>query len=127
VAVEAALGTAFDIRFVFNRWTLGDEFCTKVLNMTPERLDAPDFDLLANIGFTKSEIEAANVYCCGAMTLEGAPHITTSISPSSIAPIRAARSANVRSRRQSHSHAGAAQPFISGAISKTINMRTQRR
>ena len=44
-----------------------------MLGLSPERLDQPDFDLLAEIGFGKREIEAANEYACGAMTLEGAP------------------------------------------------------
>ncbi len=122
-AVEGALGTAFDIRFVFNRWTLGDEFCTKVLNMTPERLDAPDFDLLADIGFTKTEIETANVYCCGAMTLEGAPHIKDE----HLSVFDCANPCGKIGKRalSVDSHImmlAAAQPFISGAISKTINM-----
>ena len=72
-AVEKAVASAFDIKFVFNKWTLGEDFLTGVLGLKPERLDQGDFDLLAEIGFGKREIEAANEYACGAMTLEGAP------------------------------------------------------
>ena len=72
-AIEKAVASAFDIKFVFNRWTLGEDFLTGTLGLSPERIDQPDFDLLAEIGFGKREIEAANEYACGAMTLEGAP------------------------------------------------------
>ena len=72
-AVEKAVASAFDIKFVFNKWTLGEDFLTGTLGLSPERIDQPDFDLLAEIGFGKREIEAANEFACGAMTLEGAP------------------------------------------------------
>src|SRR5690606_32981903 len=74
-ALETALASAFDIRFAFNKWTLGEEFCTAVLGFTQDQLNDVRFDMLAELGFSKSEIEAANTYCCGAMTLEGAPHL----------------------------------------------------
>src|SRR6266403_641960 len=73
--VEAALPTAFDIKFAFNKWTFGEEFLRDTLNLAPEAIAAPNFDLLAAIGFSKREIEAANVHICGAMTVEGAPHL----------------------------------------------------
>src|SRR5437016_6316941 len=76
-AVEAALGSAFDIKFAFNKWTLGEAFCTERLGIAAERLAEPGFDLLAALGFSRAEIEAANTYCCGAMTLEGAPYLKT--------------------------------------------------
>ena len=74
-AAEAALATAFDIKFAFNKWTLGEEFCTGRLGLAPAALDKPGFDLLAALGFSRAEIDAANTWCCGAMTLEGAPHL----------------------------------------------------
>ena len=72
-AAEKAVATAFDIKFAFNKWTLGEAFLTGPLGLPAERIDQPDFDLLTEIGFSKREIEAANEYACGAMTLEGAP------------------------------------------------------
>ena len=72
-SIEAALATAFDIRFVFNQWTLGAEFCTGTLGLSEANLVDPSFDLLREIGFSAREIDAANVYVCGTMTLEGAP------------------------------------------------------
>ena len=73
--LEAALPTAFDIRFVFNQWTLGEEFCTGVLGIPAEKLRDPAFDLLRHLGFSRAQIEAANDHVCGTMTLEGAPHL----------------------------------------------------
>ncbi|MEL6773703.1 MAG: adenosylcobalamin-dependent ribonucleoside-diphosphate reductase, partial [Pseudomonadota bacterium] len=69
--VEASLGAAFDIKFVFNQWTLGAEFCTDVLGIPAEKLTDPSFELLKAVGFNAAEIEAANTHVCGTMTLEG--------------------------------------------------------
>ena len=73
--IDAALAQAFDIRFVFNQWTLGEEFCTQVLGIPAEKLNDPTFDLLRSLGFSRADIEAANDHVCGTMTLEGAPHL----------------------------------------------------
>jgi len=73
--VDAALAQAFDIRFVFNQWTLGEEFCTGVLGIPTAKLNDPTFDLLRSLGFSKADIDAANDHVCGTMTLEGAPHL----------------------------------------------------
>ncbi|MGR3435426.1 MAG: adenosylcobalamin-dependent ribonucleoside-diphosphate reductase, partial [Shimia sp.] len=73
--IEAALASAFDIRFVFNQWTLGAEFCMDVLGIPDAKLNDPSFDLLTHLGFSKADIEAANAHVCGTMTLEGAPHL----------------------------------------------------
>jgi len=122
-AIEASLATAFDISFVFNRWTLGDEFCVKTLGLAPERLDAPDFNLLQEVGFTKAEIDAANIYCCGAMTLEGAPHLKDEHLPVFDCANPCGKLGKRSLSVDSHIlMLAAAQPFISGAISKTINM-----
>src|SRR3546814_17141914 len=64
--------SAFDIKFAFNKWTLGDAFCRDVLGLTDAQLDDMSFDMLAALGFTRAEIDAANTYVCGAMTVEGA-------------------------------------------------------
>ncbi|HVV94432.1 MAG TPA: adenosylcobalamin-dependent ribonucleoside-diphosphate reductase, partial [Hyphomicrobiales bacterium] len=55
--VKAALKSAFDIKFVFNRWTLGDAFLTGKLGVPAEKLDDPAFDLLSFLGFSKADIE----------------------------------------------------------------------
>lgn len=121
--VEKALPTAFDIKFVFNKWTLGEEFLVKSLGVEAADINDPKFDLLTAIGFTKREIEAANVHVCGAMTVEGAPHLK----PEHYAVFDCANPCGRNGKRylsvESHIRMlAAAQPFISGAISKTINM-----
>jgi ribonucleoside-diphosphate reductase alpha chain len=121
--VEKALPAAFDIKFAFNKWTFGEEFCRNELGFTPEELARPNFDMLASLGFTKREIDAANVHVCGAMTVEGAPHLR----PEHYAVFDCANPCGRLGRRylsvESHIRMmAAAQPFISGAISKTINM-----
>ncbi len=122
-AVEQTLGSAFDIKFAFNRWTLGQAFCTDVLGFTPAQLDDFSFDLLAALGFTKAQIEAANTYCCGAMTLEGAPYLKAEHLPVFDCANPCGRKGTRYLSVHSHIHMmAAAQPFISGAISKTVNM-----
>ncbi len=121
--VEKALPTAFDIKFAFNKWTLGAEFLRDELGVELEDLAAPSFDLLTWLGFTKREIEAANVHVCGAMTVEGAPHLKAE----HYAVFDCANPCGRTGKRylsvDSHIRMlAAAQPFISGAISKTINM-----
>ena len=121
--LESALKSAFDIKFAFNRWTLGEEFCVQGLGIAKAQLDDPSFDLLSALGFSKAEIETANTYCCGSMTLEGAPHLK----PEHLPVFDCANPCGRNGKRflsvDSHIRMMAAsQPFISGAISKTINM-----
>ena len=121
--LEAMLPTAFDIKYVFNRYALGDAFVRDVLGVDAAELEDPSFDLLRRLGFSRDEIEAANGYCCGAMTVEGAPHLQEA----HLAVFDCANPCGRKGKRflsvGSHIHMmAAAQPFISGAISKTINM-----
>ena len=120
--VEKALPTAFDIKFAFNKWTLGEELLRE-LDVPAEIIASPSFDLLAHMGFTKREIDAANIHVCGAMTVEGAPHLK----PEHYSVFDCANPCGRTGKRflsvESHIRMmAAAQPFISGAISKTINM-----
>ncbi|MCL7408045.1 vitamin B12-dependent ribonucleotide reductase [Marivivens donghaensis] len=121
--IEAALKSAFDIRFVFNQWTLGEEFCQKTLGIPAAKLNDPSFDLLRHLGFSKAEIDAANDHVCGTMTLEGAPHLKEE----HYNVFDCANPCGKKGKRylSVNSHItmmAAAQSFISGAISKTINM-----
>jgi len=121
--IEAALPSAFDIRFVFNQWTLGEAFCRETLGIPAEKLNDPAFDLLRHLGFTKAQIDAANDHVCGTMTLEGAPHLR----PEHYPVFDCANPCGKKGTRflsvESHIRMmAAAQGFISGAISKTINM-----
>ncbi len=122
-AIEEALPGSFEIKFAFNQWTLGEDFCEEVLGLTEEQLANPQFDLLKHLGFTDEQIQEANDYVCGTMTVEGAPHLKEEhlavfdcanrcgrIGMRTIAP-----GGHIRMM-------AAAQPFISGAISKTINL-----
>ncbi|MBV1707021.1 MAG: vitamin B12-dependent ribonucleotide reductase [Hyphomicrobiales bacterium] len=121
--LEKALASAFDIKFVFNKWSLGVDFLKDTLKVPAARLEDPEFDLLSFIGFSRAEIEAANIHVCGAMTVEGAPHLK----PADYAVFDCANPCGRTGKRflsvASHIRMMAAsQPFISGAISKTINM-----
>jgi ribonucleoside-diphosphate reductase alpha chain len=121
--IEKALPTAFDIKFVFNKWTLGEEFCRDKLGISAEDLASPTFDLLVALGFGKREIEAANIHVCGAMTVEGAPHLKAEHYPIFDCANPCGRTGKRFLSVESHiKMMAAAQPFISGAISKTINM-----
>jgi ribonucleoside-diphosphate reductase alpha chain len=121
--IDASLESAFDIRFVFNQWTLGEEFCTQVLGIPTDKLNDPTFDLLKSLGFSKADVEAANTHVCGAMTIEGAPHLKEE----HYSIFDCANPCGKTGKRylsvNSHIYMmAAAQSFISGAISKTINM-----
>ncbi len=121
--IEASLETAFDIRFVFNQWTLGEAFCTNVLGIPAEKLNDPTFDMLTHLGFSRKDIDAANDHVCGTMTLEGAPFLKEE----HYAIFDCANPCGKKGKRylSVNSHItmmAAAQSFISGAISKTINM-----
>ena len=121
--IGAGLKSAFDIKFVFNKWTLGEDFATKVLGFSAEQLNDPSFEMLAALGFAKADIDAANIHVCGAMTVEGAPHLKAE----HLAVFDCANPCGRTGKRflsvESHIRMmAAAQPFMSGAISKTINM-----
>ncbi|WP_281931914.1 vitamin B12-dependent ribonucleotide reductase [Roseibium album] len=120
--LKDGMKSAFDIKFVFNRWTLGDEQM-KALGVSDEQLEDQEFDLLSFLGYSKSEIEAANTHVCGAMTLEGAPFLKEEHYPIFDCANPCGRIGKRFLSVESHIRMmAAAQPFISGAISKTINM-----
>jgi ribonucleoside-diphosphate reductase alpha chain len=122
-SLEDALAGAFDIKFAFNKWTLGAERCRHALGFTDEQLDDVTFDMLAALGFSSDDILAANTYCCGAMTVEGAPHLKDEHLPVFDCASACGRTGSRALAWEAHIHMmAAAQPFISGAISKTVNM-----
>ncbi len=121
--IEQTLENVFDITFAFNKHTLGTEFLTDTLSLSEELIDDWNFNLLKELGFTKEQIDAANEFCCGTMTLEGAPHI----GEKDLIVFDCANRCGKIGRRyipyEAHIRMmAAAQPFVSGAISKTINM-----
>ncbi len=120
--LDSSMGGAFEIGFVFNVYTLG-ESCLQRLGFTPEQYYAMDFNLLNELGFTDEEIDAANDYACGTMTIEGAPFLKAEHLP----VFDCANKCGKKGERFIHAHGhirmmAAVQPFISGAISKTINL-----
>ena len=121
--IEGGLATAFDIKFVFNKWTLSEDFLTGTLKVPAEKLTDPSFDLFTHLGFSKKDVEAANEHVCGAMTLEGAPFVKTEHYHVFDCANPCGRKGKRYLSVESHIRMMAAsQPFISGAISKTINM-----
>jgi len=121
--IEAALGSAFDIRFIFNQWTLGSDFCTGALGIPEAKLNDPTFDLLNHLGYSKEQIEAANLHAIGTMTLEGAPYLKKEHYSVFDCANACGKTGTRYLSVDSHIKImAAAQSFISGAISKTINM-----
>ncbi|MDZ4838536.1 MAG: vitamin B12-dependent ribonucleotide reductase [Bacteroidota bacterium] len=120
--VDKAMQSAFDIEFAFNVWTLGED-CLKRLGFKKEQYQDGSFNLLRALGFTREQINASNQYVCGTMTVEGAPFLKDEHLPVFDC---ANKCGNIGSRYiHAHGHIrmmAAAQPFISGAISKTINL-----
>lgn len=121
--LKEALKSAFDIKFAFNKYTFGEAFCKDTLGLTDDQLNDFSFDMLAALGFSKTEIEQTNLYCCGTMTLEGAPHLKAEHLPVFDCANPCGKTGKRFLSIDSHIEMMAAvQPFISGAISKTINM-----
>ncbi|MEZ2338466.1 vitamin B12-dependent ribonucleotide reductase [Mucilaginibacter sp. RCC_168] len=120
--LDKGLVSAFEISFAFNIWSLGEE-CLKRLGITADQYNAPDFNVLRALGFNKKQIAEANEYICGTMTIEGAPYLKEGHYPI----FDCANKCGAKGERYIHAHGhikmmAAAQPFLSGAISKTINL-----
>jgi ribonucleoside-diphosphate reductase alpha chain len=121
--LDQAIATAFDIRFVFTRYNLGDSFCRDVLGLDASQLEDPRLDILARLGFTRSDIAAANVHACGTMSVEHAPDLRSEhLTVFDCANICGRDGTRYLSAESHIRMMAAAQPFVSGAISKTINM-----
>ncbi|TAE28602.1 MAG: vitamin B12-dependent ribonucleotide reductase [Candidatus Kapaibacterium sp.] len=122
-AVEKQLDTVFDIKFAFNKWALGEEFCTQTLGFTDAQLNDYSFNMLAELGFTKQQLEEVNEYICGTMTVEGAPSLKAEHLPVFDCANKCGAKGERYIAHMAHVRMMAAvQPFISGAISKTVNM-----
>lgn len=117
-----ALPGAFDLRFVLNQWTLGKDFC-KSLGFSEKELNSLEFNMLKSLDFTEEEIRSANDYVNGTMTIEGSPHL----SKEHYAVFDTANKCGRKGTRfiKTEGHLlmlAAVQPFISGGISKTVNL-----
>src|SRR5687767_10766576 len=120
--LDAAVVSAFEIGFVFNKYTLGEE-CLQRLGFTPDQYNDFEWSLLEALGFSDEQIDAANDYVCGTGMLEGAPYLKEEHLP----VFDCANKCGKKGERFIHANGhirmmGATQPFISGAISKTINL-----
>jgi ribonucleoside-diphosphate reductase alpha chain len=121
--VEKNLGAAFDITFAFSRYLLGDDFLKQTLRLTEEQLQNPQLNILKHLGFTDEQIQKANDYVCGTMTLEKAPHLKEEHYAVFDCANKCGRYGERFISVEGHIRMMAmAQPYISGAISKTINM-----
>ena len=121
--IETQLPSVFELGFAFNRWSLGDEALEKTLNIPKERIEAPTFDLLNALGFSKQQVQEASEFVCGTMTIEGAPHLREEHYAVFDCANRCGKNGKRFLSAEAHIFMmAAAQPFVSGAISKTINM-----
>ena len=118
-AIERGLPQAFDITFAFNKQTIGEDFCRNVLGFSKDDVD--DTNILLALGFTQNEIDLANDYVCGTMTLEGAPHLNPEHLPIFDCASKCGRNGTRFISVDAHlKMMAAAQPFLSGAISKCV-------
>jgi len=121
--VQAELPKVFDITFAFNKYVLGEDFCKNVLHITSDQLNSFEFNMLEHLGFGKEEIRKANDAICGTMTIENAPHLKKEHYPIFDCANKCGKYGERYIRPEAHIRMmAAAQPFLSGAISKTINM-----
>ena len=120
--IESALPSAFELGHAFNAFVLGDDTLRR-LGFSEEDYTADGFDLVASLGFSEAQITQANDFICGRQTIEGAPRLRQEH-----LPVFDCANRNGKYGERFIHHTGhikmlaATQPFISGAISKTINM-----
>ena len=122
--IQAQLLGAFELSFVFNQYVLGEEFCKTTLGLTDNQLNNWQFSILKDgLGFTATQIDEASDVICGRMTLEGAPFLKDEHLPVFDCATPCGKHGSRYIRPLAHvDMMAAAQPFISGAISKTINL-----
>jgi ribonucleoside-diphosphate reductase alpha chain len=121
--IQAELPKVFDITFAFNKYVLGEAFCKNTLHLTDEQLNSFEFNMLEHLGFSKEEIVQANDAICGTMTIENAPYLKSEHYPIFDCANKCGKYGERYIRPEAHIRMmAAAQPFLSGAISKTINM-----
>ncbi len=122
-SIESKLADVFDLRSAFAPSILGKKFCTDTLGLTEAQLNDPFFDTLGSLGFTAEDIEAANDHIFGHNTIEGAPGLKEEHLPVFDCATPCGKYGKRSIAWDAHVNMmAAAQPFISGAISKTINM-----
>lgn len=124
--IEKTLVSVFDLSFAFNKFVIGSDFLIKKLNFTEEEINDFDFNMLEKLGYSKQEIASANDYVCGTMTIEGAPFLKHEHYPVFDCASKCGKKGSRFIKSLAHiKMMASAQPFISGAISKTINIPNQ--
>jgi ribonucleoside-diphosphate reductase alpha chain len=123
--IDQQLKNAFDIKFSFNKFTIGESVLHK-LGLAKKDIDDPNANFLSLLGFTDEQIEKANDYICGTMMLEGAPHLKSEHLPIFDCASKCGKKGTRYIPYMAHIRIiSAAQPFITGAISKTVNMPSE--
>jgi ribonucleoside-diphosphate reductase alpha chain len=122
-ALDERLKLAFDLTFAFTPYSLGEDFCRHILGFGDEQLDHSGYQVLRDLGFSDEDIHQANLFCCGAMTIEGAPHLKLEHYAVFDCATPCGRIGERSLSVDAHlSMMAAAQPFVSGGISKTVNL-----
>jgi ribonucleoside-diphosphate reductase alpha chain len=123
VSVENALPTVFEIAFAFSAWSMPESVLAAAGVDAAAAKNDMSFNGLRALGLTRKQIDAINRTVCGTQTVEGAPHLKDE----HLAVFDCANRCGPLSTRfikpEGHIRMmGASQPFITGAISKTINL-----
>ena len=121
--ITDSLPGVFELGFAFTGWSVSDDTLRK-LDLDPDRVRADfSFNLLRALGLTKTQIDQLNLVICGTQTIEGAPHLRAEHLPVFDCANKCGKLGKRYIAAQGHIRMMAsAQPFISGAISKTINL-----
>jgi ribonucleoside-diphosphate reductase alpha chain len=120
--LNASLAGVFELPFAFNVWTLGEDALRR-MGLSEADWNKPGFDLLRAVGFSRQQIDEANEVVCGMQTVEGAPHLKDEHLPVFDCANKCGKTGTRYIHYTGHIRMMAAtQPFLSGAISKTINM-----
>jgi len=118
--IESKLTSVFSLSQAFNINYLTDKTIEK-LGITVK--NSKSFNLLHYLGWSPKEIEEAEIYLCGTMTVEGAPHLKEEHLPVFDCANACGKYGKRYLSAESHlKMMAAAQSFISGAISKTVNI-----
>ena len=121
--IVQSLAGVFDLAFAFAPWALGPETIRRA-GLDPESAQRePGFNLLSALGLSGEQIKALNVAVCGTQTIEGAPHVRAEHLPVFDCANACGETGTRSIAPEGHIRMmAAAQPFICGAISKTINL-----
>jgi len=120
--VDAALPGVFDASQALSPWVLGPDTMAK-LGLEPDTYNAPGFNLLKQFGLAQGQIDELNDHVVGRMTIEGAPHLLDEHLPIFDCANRCGKHGQRFLEPMAHIRMmAAAQPFLSGAIYKTVNL-----